>query len=139
MLESNIFSFVRRCHCYGSLASSIYGRNSKGAAPGLIERYAFGYHWCLSRFNQNSVLRYAFLCFAILRLTIFSLSRPSLAEQYPLPLENPNSTASLAYPSEDSDHVFSLSPAVRSTQHGRASRLIVTAHTSASFWFDSCW
>ncbi|ERF75609.1 hypothetical protein EPUS_04589 [Endocarpon pusillum Z07020] len=46
----------------------------------------------------------------VVSLKVLRLSRPSLAEQHPLPLEDPRCTASLAYPSEHIDHVFALSP-----------------------------
>lgn len=48
----------------------------------------------------------------VVSLKVLRLSRPSLAQQYPLPLEDPRATASLAYPSEYPDHVFMLCPAL---------------------------
>lgn len=41
-----------------------------------------------------------------------SLSKPSLAQQFPLPRENGRSVSSLAYPSDTANCIFGLTPGV---------------------------
>lgn len=97
---------------HGSFKSAIFRGDAQGASHGFTERCATHHSPKRALISRQSSGR-PLACLKSIALTKLSLSRPSLAEQSPLPLEDARCTASLAYPSIYSDHVFALSPLVR--------------------------